>query len=121
MACSTTSLMFKEPWCDDMLIRSVQWVIKCKKTSSQLFTRDFHQQRFEKTTLIFRMQKRRKIFLRIRTSNWVHLPYKECHQLMLRFQIYHSLQLQRLTPRRVQTPVPDSPLPRRSGRIRRPL
>ncbi|GFQ83120.1 hypothetical protein TNCT_338691 [Trichonephila clavata] len=24
-----------------MLIRSVQWVIKCKKTSSQLFTRDF--------------------------------------------------------------------------------
>ncbi|GFX74229.1 uncharacterized protein K02A2.6 [Trichonephila clavipes] len=31
---------------------------------------------------------------------WVHLPYKECHQLMLRFQIYHSLQLKRLTPRR---------------------
>ncbi|GFV96029.1 integrase catalytic domain-containing protein [Trichonephila clavipes] len=46
------------------------------------------------------MQKRRKIFLRIGTRNWVHLPYKECHQLMLRFQIYHSLQLKRLTPRR---------------------
>ncbi|GFU53701.1 transposon Tf2-6 polyprotein [Trichonephila clavipes] len=32
-----------------------------------------------------------------RNKNWVHLPYKECHQLMLRFQIYHSLQLKRLT------------------------
>ncbi|GFV28886.1 uncharacterized protein K02A2.6 [Trichonephila clavipes] len=79
-------------------IRSVG--IKCKKTSFHLCTRDFHHQRFEKTTLIFSMQKRRKIFLRIGTRNWVHLPYKECHQLMLRFQIYHSLQLKRLTPRR---------------------
>ncbi|GFX85246.1 uncharacterized protein K02A2.6 [Trichonephila clavipes] len=35
-----------------------------------------------------------------RNKEWVHLPYKECHQLMLRFQIYHSLQLKRLTPRR---------------------
>ncbi|GFS67492.1 uncharacterized protein K02A2.6 [Trichonephila clavipes] len=42
----------------------------------------------------------RKIFLRIGTRNCVHLPYKECHQLMLQFQIYHSLQLKRLTPRR---------------------
>ncbi|GFX10764.1 uncharacterized protein K02A2.6 [Trichonephila clavipes] len=82
------------------VIRSVQWEIKCKKTSFHLCTRDFHHQRFEKTTLIFSMQKRRKIFLRIGTRNWVHLPYKECHQLMLRFQIYHSLQLKRLTPRR---------------------
>ncbi|GFU30100.1 uncharacterized protein K02A2.6 [Trichonephila clavipes] len=79
-------------------IRSVG--IKCKKISFHLCTRDFHHQRFEKTTLIFSMQKRRKIFLRIGTRNWVHLPYKECHQLMLRFQIYHSLQLKRLTPRR---------------------
>ncbi|GFV09424.1 uncharacterized protein K02A2.6 [Trichonephila clavipes] len=30
-------------------------------------------------------------------KEWVHLPYKECHQLMLQFQIYHSLQLKRLT------------------------
>ncbi|GFX18657.1 uncharacterized protein K02A2.6 [Trichonephila clavipes] len=79
-------------------IRSVG--IKCKKISFHLCTRDFHHQRFEKTTLIFSMQKRRKIFLRIGTRNWVHIPYKECHQLMLQFQIYHSLQLKRLTPRR---------------------
>ncbi|GFU35826.1 hypothetical protein TNCV_3380811 [Trichonephila clavipes] len=59
-----------------MLIRSVQWGIKCKKTSFHLCTRDFHHQRFEKTTLIFSMKKRRKIFLRIGTRNWVHLPYK---------------------------------------------
>ncbi|GFU12133.1 uncharacterized protein K02A2.6 [Trichonephila clavipes] len=62
----------------------------------------------EKTTLIFSMQKRRKIFLRIGTRNWVHLPYKECHQLMLRFQIYHSLQLKRLIPDE-RPPVPDRP------------
>ncbi|GFW74796.1 hypothetical protein TNCV_5137751 [Trichonephila clavipes] len=31
-----------------MLIRSVQWGIKCKKTSFHLCTRDFHHQRFEK-------------------------------------------------------------------------
>ncbi|GFU70346.1 uncharacterized protein K02A2.6 [Trichonephila clavipes] len=74
--------------------------IKCKKTSFHLCTRDFHHQRFEKTTLIFSMQKRRKIFLRIGTRNWVHLPYKECHQLMLRFQIYHSLQLKETDSRR---------------------
>ncbi|GFY04624.1 uncharacterized protein TNCV_4417071 [Trichonephila clavipes] len=45
---------------------------------------------------------------------------QECHQLMLRSQIYHSLQLKRLT-RDESPPVPDRPLPRRSGRIRRPL
>ncbi|GFV39198.1 hypothetical protein TNCV_1157831 [Trichonephila clavipes] len=28
----------------------------------------------------------------LKKRNWVHLPYKECHQLMLQFQIYHSLQ-----------------------------
>ncbi|GFW17193.1 transposon Tf2-9 polyprotein [Trichonephila clavipes] len=89
--------------------------IKCKKTSFHLCTRDFHHQRFEKTTLIFSMQKRRKIFLRIGTRNWVHLPYKECHQLMLRFQIYHSLQLKRLTRETRSPPVPDRPFPRRSG------
>ncbi|GFU05690.1 hypothetical protein TNCV_873281 [Trichonephila clavipes] len=51
-----------------MLIRSRQWGIKCRKHHSLTCTRDFHHQRFEKTTLIFIMQKRRKIFLRIRNK-----------------------------------------------------
>ncbi|GFV03161.1 hypothetical protein TNCV_971121 [Trichonephila clavipes] len=100
MAYSTTSLMFK----GTLVRRHIDQIrpvgIKCKKISIPLMHQNFHHQRFEKTTLIFSMQKRRKIFLRIGTRNWVHLPLQEVPSTDVEVQIYHGLQLKRLTPRR---------------------
>ncbi|GFV24104.1 uncharacterized protein K02A2.6 [Trichonephila clavipes] len=47
-----------------------------KKNIVPLYAQRFPSSEVRETTLIFSMQKRRKIFLRIGTRNWVHLPYK---------------------------------------------
>ncbi|GFT87225.1 uncharacterized protein K02A2.6 [Trichonephila clavipes] len=92
--------------------------IKCKKNIIPLMHQRFPSSEvLRKTTLIFSMQKRRKIFLMIGTRNWVHLPYKECHQTDVAVpDLSQSSAKERLTLRDEESTSSRQAISRRSGR-----
>ncbi|GFU96732.1 hypothetical protein TNCV_839571 [Trichonephila clavipes] len=102
-----------------MLIRSVQWGDKVQENIIPLMHQRFHHQRFEKTTLIFSMQKRRKIFKdrnkELGSSSVQGVPSTDVAVPDLSQSSAKETDSETRSP-----PVPDRPLPRRSGRIRRP-
>ncbi|GFR11433.1 hypothetical protein TNCT_595231 [Trichonephila clavata] len=73
--------------------------------SFQTFTRDFRQQRIEKTTQIFNTRKHQKnSSFEDLNKELGSLPYQKCHELMLRVQMCHRLLLRRMALQRKQSP-----------------
>ncbi|GFU94348.1 hypothetical protein TNCV_4889741 [Trichonephila clavipes] len=100
-----------------MLIRSVSGE-KVQENIISTYARDFHHQRFEKTTLIFSMQKRRKDISRIGTKELGSSPVQGVPSTDVAVpDLSHDLQLKGADSGDESPLVPDRPFPRRSGRI----
>ncbi|GFU07925.1 hypothetical protein TNCV_2271441 [Trichonephila clavipes] len=102
-----------------MLIRPVQWGIKCKKTSFHLCTGDFHHQRFEKKSNIQHAETAEDISKDLNkelgSSSVQGVPSTDVAVPDLSQSSAKETDSETRSP-----PVPDRPFPRRSGRIRRP-
>ncbi|GFU77297.1 hypothetical protein TNCV_192261 [Trichonephila clavipes] len=102
-----------------MLIRSVQWGIKCKKTSFHLCTRDFPSSEVRENNSNIQHAETAEDISKDRNKELGSSSVQGVPSTDVAVPDLSHLQLKRLTPETRSPPVPDRPLPRRSGRIRR--